>query len=77
MRTYTHDEFAAAQVSGRRTSNGMLYSTSVAGKKTAAITLFKEPHHTSEDTRAAKRDLIGKFRLVEIETRIPTKAPVK
>lgn len=68
MRTYTPEEFAAALASGQRTSNGMLYTTAVAGKKTAGITLYKEAHHTSSDTLRAKRDLAGKFRLAEIET---------
>lgn len=74
MRTYTPDEFAAALASGMRAGTGMVYSTHVAGQKTTGVVLFKEAHHTSKDTQAARRDLQGKFRLVEIETRVPAKA---
>lgn len=74
MRTYSPDEFAAAVASGMRTATGMVYSTHVAGRKTAGVVLFKEAHHTNKDTQAARRDLKGKFRLVEIETRVPAKA---
>ncbi|MGE0370777.1 MAG: hypothetical protein AB7Q01_02695 [Gammaproteobacteria bacterium] len=77
MRSYTPEQYAAAEAAGLRTSNGMLYTTSVAGKKTAGITLFKELHHTSRDTQVAKRDLIGKFRLAEIETLAPGKSCIK
>lgn len=74
MRNYTPAEFAAARSSGKRTATGMVYSTHLAGKKTAGIVLFKEAHHTSKDTQAARRELESKFRLVEIETRVPAKA---
>ncbi len=72
MRKYTAAEFAEALASGRKTATGMVYATFVAGKGTAGVVLYKEPHHTSKDTQAAKRDLQGKFRLVEIETKVAT-----
>lgn len=71
MRTYSPQEFAEALKAGQRTRGGMLYTTEAAGKKTAGLTLFKEAHHTSKDTQMAKRDLLGKFRLAEISTRVP------
>lgn len=72
MRTYTAAEFADAVTKGRRTANGMVYSTHVAGHKTAGVVLFKELHHTSKDTQTAKRDLQRSLRLVEIETKMAT-----
>lgn len=71
MRSYTTEEFSKARAEGRMTSSGMLYSVHVAGAKTAGVIHYKEHHHTSSDTKAARRYIQGKFRLVEIETKCP------
>jgi hypothetical protein len=77
VRTYSPAELSNAIAAGQRTATGMVYTTHVAGQKTTGVVLFKEAHHTSKDTQAAKRELHGKFRLVEIETRVPSRAVPK
>lgn len=71
MRTYTPQEFKEALSTGQRTAAGMLYTTFVAGKKTTGVVLFKETHHTSQDTQLSKRELTGRSRMqIAIETKV-------
>lgn len=73
--TFTQQVLTDARNSGRVCPGGVAYVVGIAGKGTAAITLLKEPHHTSEEMKSAKRWLIGKWRLCEISTHYLESSP--
>lgn len=53
--TYSSVQLLDAKKANRVTPSGVAFIASVAGKKTAGISLLKEAHHTSDDMRRAKK----------------------
>lgn len=66
--TYPLEELEHAKQRGHVSPQGVAYSVDIAGKKTAAVRLLKEAHHSSDDISRSRKWVMQKWRLVEIST---------